>query len=445
MINSRKKGFTLVELVIVIAVIAILAAVLIPTFGNLIKKANTSADIQAVKQMNTHLAIAEVTEDLTINDVFETLREAGLTAKDYKPLSNDTYFFWDEKENRILYTDKDYKVIFPEEYKTATKNNGWYSLSGNIDESSATIVLNKDNTEDQTYTVNSAADMSKLVKFVEKYRNDFNKTGNSLTINLTNNVDLLGADLSFGNLSSADIIINGNGNELKGLYVSENHTYPGNDAEGNRDQYGSALFTCANNFTVQNLTVKNCIAGSINVKQGSIFASQIRGEAKYIDVTIEDCVVSGKNKTGILGGFTYGKITLTNVTLKNNTVISGEGEAGILFGVSIYSDRANHFAVSNLVMENNEIKFDETTKTFTLTESDVNSYITSNALPKNNEFAYEQGSTTAGRVGLAELCFVGNDSSNVTRHNKVTINSINIRIAAAVNSQDKLNDSTLIK
>lgn len=38
----NKKGFTLIELVIVIAVIAILAAVLIPTFTNIIEKANES-------------------------------------------------------------------------------------------------------------------------------------------------------------------------------------------------------------------------------------------------------------------------------------------------------------------------------------------------------------------------------------------------------------------
>ena len=36
--HKSKKGFTIVELVIVIAVIAILAAVLIPTFSNLVKK-----------------------------------------------------------------------------------------------------------------------------------------------------------------------------------------------------------------------------------------------------------------------------------------------------------------------------------------------------------------------------------------------------------------------
>ena len=41
--TQRKKGFTMVELVIVIAVIAILAAVLIPTFVNLTKKANEAA------------------------------------------------------------------------------------------------------------------------------------------------------------------------------------------------------------------------------------------------------------------------------------------------------------------------------------------------------------------------------------------------------------------
>lgn len=44
-----RKGFTTVELVIVIAVIAILATVLIPTFSNLIEKAHASAAIQETK------------------------------------------------------------------------------------------------------------------------------------------------------------------------------------------------------------------------------------------------------------------------------------------------------------------------------------------------------------------------------------------------------------
>ena len=47
--KMNKKGFTIVELVIVIAVIAILAAVMIPTFGGIIKKANQSAAEQEAK------------------------------------------------------------------------------------------------------------------------------------------------------------------------------------------------------------------------------------------------------------------------------------------------------------------------------------------------------------------------------------------------------------
>lgn len=47
--KNTKKGFTIVELVIVIAIIAILAAVLIPTFSNVISKANETAVQQAAK------------------------------------------------------------------------------------------------------------------------------------------------------------------------------------------------------------------------------------------------------------------------------------------------------------------------------------------------------------------------------------------------------------
>ena len=44
--KNNRKGFTIVELVIVIAVIAILAGVLIPTFAGIVNKANQSARAQ---------------------------------------------------------------------------------------------------------------------------------------------------------------------------------------------------------------------------------------------------------------------------------------------------------------------------------------------------------------------------------------------------------------
>ena len=55
--KTRKKGFTIVELVIVIAVIAILAAVLIPTFSNVISNAKVSAAQADAKNLWTQYCV----------------------------------------------------------------------------------------------------------------------------------------------------------------------------------------------------------------------------------------------------------------------------------------------------------------------------------------------------------------------------------------------------
>ena len=54
----NKKGFTIVELVIVIAVIAILAGVLIPTFATVVDKANKSSAEQQARNFYTLLEAA---------------------------------------------------------------------------------------------------------------------------------------------------------------------------------------------------------------------------------------------------------------------------------------------------------------------------------------------------------------------------------------------------
>ena len=52
--RNNKKGFTIVELVIVIAVIAILAGVLIPTFSGIVNKAKLNAALQEAKTIMTN-------------------------------------------------------------------------------------------------------------------------------------------------------------------------------------------------------------------------------------------------------------------------------------------------------------------------------------------------------------------------------------------------------
>ena len=50
--KHNRKGFTIVELVIVIAVIALLATILVPTFGNVVGKAKNAALVAEIK--NAH-------------------------------------------------------------------------------------------------------------------------------------------------------------------------------------------------------------------------------------------------------------------------------------------------------------------------------------------------------------------------------------------------------
>ena len=57
--RNNKKGFTIVELVIVIAVIAILSAVLIPTFSGVTKSAQEKADQANARNLYTQYISTE--------------------------------------------------------------------------------------------------------------------------------------------------------------------------------------------------------------------------------------------------------------------------------------------------------------------------------------------------------------------------------------------------
>lgn len=56
-LRKKKKGFTLIELIIVIAIIAILAAVAVPKFGDVRKNANVNADIATAKNVQNAVLI----------------------------------------------------------------------------------------------------------------------------------------------------------------------------------------------------------------------------------------------------------------------------------------------------------------------------------------------------------------------------------------------------
>ncbi len=339
---NKKKGFTIVELVIVIAIIAILAAVLIPTFASLIRKANESADIQACRQMNTYLAVNEVTEGKSILEVYRSLKDGGMSAKDYRPLVTDRYFFWDSTLNRIVYTDSTYKVLFPEDYTTATNTNGWFSLSGEIKKEDFTVgndgkvTITADKAAGQLYAL--ACDKAKLAMV------------NEIVLPANTEIDLMGAALCFeiayidNQSTPKNFTIDGQNAILKGMAPTQ-YNLLNNEGKG----YFAGLIASVGHeksggstdgwskVTVQNLNIKSSTIGDSDIGSVGAIAGKVCSQSNLIckNVKIENCEINAKNKVGAFVGQSRDgcKIYIDNdCAVTGTTIKASDGEAGKLIG-----------------------------------------------------------------------------------------------------------------
>lgn len=328
--QRRQKGFTLVELLVVIAILAILATVSIIGYTQFIKRANMSADQQAVTQMNTLLEGLDVTnEPDDVVDLWAYLNETGLDAEDYKPLSKDHYFFWDQSLNRILLVDKDNKVVFPEAYADAGMANGWYTLSGTIHLEEKPAV-----SETEEVAIASASD------FIQAMAD--NAAGVS-TMKLKGDINMMGA--SHGSVTlNRNFTLDGNlGGEKKAtvsnLVSTEYASVGTGDLYANK-KYSSALFgeITSGQILIKDIVFDGLVMGSYDIGSTGILAGTIRAGAEVTlqNVTFKNCTIYGQNKVGLIAGGVYGKLILENVKVENCVVNASEGEAGMLFGIAYY-------------------------------------------------------------------------------------------------------------
>jgi len=121
--KKLKKAFTLTELVIVIAVIAILAAVLIPTYTSLVRKANISADTQLAKNMNNLIS-----DQTTMDGVIDTLAENGYGIGKLNPTTEGHRFLWDETSKQIIFVDNNYKIVYKAKDINLDEANLWLTV-----------------------------------------------------------------------------------------------------------------------------------------------------------------------------------------------------------------------------------------------------------------------------------------------------------------------------
>lgn len=158
--KTTKKGFTIVELVIVIAVIAILAAVLIPTFSSLIEKANESVDIQLVRNINTVLTTESVDgKHATAHDAILTVSENGYNVDKLSPTSENRLIMWDMKNDRFILADKDGSEVYPNDGKTPTDKVYLWKISNTYVENEVYSVYLTEEYEGSELTVSTGVDV----------------------------------------------------------------------------------------------------------------------------------------------------------------------------------------------------------------------------------------------------------------------------------------------
>ncbi len=302
--NTNKKGFTIVELVIVVAVIAILAAVLIPTFSSIIKKANESNDISAVRQMNVFLASAKITGDIKSPlDVFDIFEESGFDVEDYKPLYNGRTFYYDVQKNCVVYVDDATgKILAPAEYEGETKgSNDWMtlSLSLGITEADKPASFKIEGSE-MSATVANGREYAYVIE-------QYNSAAEGISLNITVNgtVDLSGATIAISETKGAVTITGTNNAVIKNVASNKFFSTSTTNTSGIAANYQAAALVAKANHKV---TISNISFENLNVR-----------------------VPDAGNVALLCGGCgSGGSLEIENVSIKNSTVIGGRSVAALV-------------------------------------------------------------------------------------------------------------------
>ena len=357
--HTNKKGFTIVELVIVIAVIAILAAVLIPTFSNLIKKANESSDIQAVRQMNTFLTTEAIIGEVnSILDVYDIFKASGYTIENYTPIVDGNEFYYDTTLKQILYVElATGKVLFPKEYEGQTKadlGHVWLSLSMsiNVEEIAPDTAASNETTD--TYKVSTPGQYAYIVT---KLNEGFG--GKNVVIDITSDLDFDGAMIAIEKVPSGkSFTINGNGKTLKNITANTfNQTGEGKDS--NRKYIAAGLVgRVEGNININNLVLENVNVRETNTGNVALVAGYIAsGDSKLSNITIKDSTVIGHRSVGAVVGMLYDDIAFTNITLEKVSVQTIAGRSGLLVGWA--SNGGQNCTIVNFVNTNSVLSIYE--------------------------------------------------------------------------------------
>ena len=121
-----RKGFTLIELVVVIAVIAIISGVTVVSYIAITNKAKQSSDQQRVDQINLSLQADETVngKPKTMYDALQVVAEEGYNVEKFKTESKDYSFAYLMSANKFVLLEKG-AVAYPKKVQAESPADLW--------------------------------------------------------------------------------------------------------------------------------------------------------------------------------------------------------------------------------------------------------------------------------------------------------------------------------
>ena len=153
MTKRKRKGFTIVELVIVIAVIGILAGILIPLFTSFVRDANIASDELLIRELNNALAIDTAETGKTHETIFDALNATdacGFNVQKINAKASRNRILWDSKNDTFCYLkDEDgettlvyQNATIQEADKLGKTDYRLWTIQNEVDETYSTYLYN---------------------------------------------------------------------------------------------------------------------------------------------------------------------------------------------------------------------------------------------------------------------------------------------------------------
>lgn len=206
--SSKNKGFTLLELVIVVAVIAILIGIAVPIANSSLERVRYIADVAQLKSLNDATQAYATQYMIVDEDIFsefysDPTRMQELVDENYfqsapEPMVDGEEFKWGIKAQRWSYTGDVFRIVFDENFdinQFLTQNIGgaWLATEDGLEGTKSYIFIPNERDE---YTITTVAQMEETdgkngykIMF-ETYVNENNSKfgdGYSLYYDCTNN------------------------------------------------------------------------------------------------------------------------------------------------------------------------------------------------------------------------------------------------------------------